>query len=420
MRKILTKLAALAGRIPLTGALCAVASLAALALPASPVHAQGLFSPAITVNGRVITQFELEQRTQLLRILNAPGDPAKLAREGLIEDRLKQQEIDAIALEIPPEDVENGIVQFAARANLPPDELIKALEQNGVSRETLRDFVKMQIAWREFVGTRFGNRARPSESEINRALGQGGAGTGIQVLLSELIIPVTPQTLDQVEALADEISKVTSYDAFSAAATQYSASDTRNNGGRMNWLPISNLPPALQPVILALNPGEVTAPLSLPNAVALFQMRGIRESGTSAPRYASIEYAAYYIAGGRSPEALSTAAGIANRVDTCNDLYGIAKGQPETVLDRETKKPGEIPRDIALELAKLDPGEISTALTRSSGQTLVFLMLCGRTSEFAEDASRQDIANALIDQRLNAISKSYLEQLKADSVIIEK
>lgn len=420
MRKILTTLASRLGQIPLTAVSFAVTGLVTLSLMNGPVAAQGLFSPAITVNGRVVTQFELEQRAQLLRVLNAPGDPAKLAREALIEDRLKQQELEAVGMVVAPEDVENGITEFAARANLSSEDLITALEQSGIARETLRDFIEMQIAWRDYVGARFGNRARPTDSEIDRALGQGGTGNGIQVLLSEIIIPVTPQTVAQVEELATEIAKSTSYDAFSAAATQYSASDTRNNGGRMNWLPVSNLPPALQPVILALNPGDVTSPLSLPNAVALFQMRGVRESGSAAPRYATIEYAAYYIAGGRSAEALSTAASIASRIDTCNDLYGIAKGQPETVLDRENKKPGEIPRDIALELAKLDPGEISTALTRSNGQTLVFLMLCGRTSEFAEDASRQDIAGALIDQRLNSFSKSYLEQLRADAVITEK
>lgn len=419
MRKIVTPILAQVRRTTLAVAVSALGCSMAFLAPA-PAWAQGLFAPAITVNGRVITQYELEQRSQFMRLLKAPGDPVELAREALIEDRLKQQEIEAIDMVVAPEDVEAGMVDFAARANLPLDEFVKALDQGGVSRETLRDFVEIQLAWRDYIGSQFGARARPTDAEIDRALGQGGTGGGIQVLLSEIIIPVTPQTAAQAEGLAGEISRLDSYDAFSAAATQYSASDSRRNGGRMNWLPIANLPPALQPVILALNPGEITAPLTLPNAVALFQMRGIRETGSGIPKYASIEYAAYYIAGGRTPETLATAAGIADRVDTCDDLYGIAKGQPQGVLDRESKRPAEIPRDIALELARLDAGEVSTALTRSNGQTLVFLMLCGRTSEFAEDASREQIANALVEQRLNAFAKSHLEQLRADALIVEK
>ena len=149
-------------------------------------------------------------------------------------------------------------------------------------------------------------------------------------------------------------------------------------------------------------------------------MRGIRELPVPAPRYSTIDYAAYYIPGGRSPEALATAAEIALQVDRCDDLYGIAQGQPPEVLDRESRAPGEIPQDIALELAKLDPGETSATLTRADGQTLVFLMLCGRTAAVNEAASRDDVASALTVQRLESFAESYLQQLRADALIIEQ
>lgn len=249
-------------------------------------------------------------------------------------------------------------------------------------------------------------------------MGQAGGG-GLQVLLSEVIIPVTPQTLAQAEALADEIAQLQTVDAFSSAATQYSAAATRENGGRLDWLPIGNLPPALQPVILGLKNGEVTKPLSLPNAVALFQMRGLREVSTGTPRYSEIDYAVYYMAGGRSPETLKAAAELRENVDGCEDLYGVAKGQPPEVLDRISAKPSEIPQDVAVELAKLDSGEVSTALTRNNGQTLMFLMLCKRTRDLGEETTRVDVANALTQQRLQAFSESLLEQLRADATIIE-
>ncbi|TDK47505.1 peptidylprolyl isomerase [Antarcticimicrobium luteum] len=388
-----------------------------LALPGTG-QAQGLFSPVITVNGDAITGYELEQRAQLLRLLNAPGDHAQLARDALIEDRLKQQAAKAIDLDIAPEDVQTGIDEFAARTNLSTEEFYKALAEGGVSRQTIRNFVRMNLLWRDYVASRFGGRARPSDAEIDRALGRGGASGGIQVLLSEVIIPVTPQTAAQVGGLAEQIAGLKSYDAFSAAATQYSASDSRTLGGRLDWMPLSRLPGPLQPVILALKTGEVTAPLSLPNAVALFQMRGIRESGVSEPRYASIDYASYLIPGGRSPEALAAAQKIIDNIDACDDLYGVAKGQPPEVLDRKTAAPREIPRDVALELAKLDNGETSTALTRNNGQTLVLLMLCNRTADAAADVSREQVANALIEQRLQSFASSHLQQLRADALIV--
>ncbi len=399
----------------------AIPALAAavITLAAGQISAQSLFSPAIRVNQDIITWYELQQRQQLLTVLGVPGSSDQEVREALIEDSLRNQALRDAGITATPEDIEVGIDEFASRGQLSSDEFLNALKNEGVDRETVRDLVANQLAWREFISTRFLSQSRPSEDEINRALGQGGNG-GLQVLLSEIIIPVTPQTLPQAQVLADEISKLEGYDAFSAAATQYSAAATRDNGGRLEWLGLTDLPPALQPVLLGLKNGEITAPLSLPNAVALFQMRGVREVSTAAPRYSEIDYAAYYLPGGRSAETLARANRLKEEIDTCDDLYGIAKDQPAAALDRVSAAPSEIPRDVALELAKLDNNEVSTTLTRNNGQTLMFLMLCTRTLDRGEDTTRQDIANALTQQRLQAFADSLLEQMKADATIISQ
>ena len=416
MQKLVTSLLTL----PLTR--ChrpALALAAAAALLWAPATAQGLFSAAIRVNDEVVTRFELEQRILFMDLLRLPGDPDKVAREILIEERLKRQAMREAGITVAPEDIDTAIEELAARTNLTGEEFIKALAANGVAAETLRDYVRVGLGWRDYIGQKYLATARPTEAEIDRAMGQGGTG-GLRVLLSEIIMPVSPENAEQVSALAEEISQLTTYEAFSAAATQYSATETSANGGQLDWLPLTNLPPALQPVILNLQPGEITTPIPLPNAIALFQMRAIGEAAPGTPRYSAIDYAAYYIAGGRSPAALGTAAQIRAQVDICEDLYTIAKGQPPQVLDRESLAPAQIPQDIAIELAKLDPGEVSTALTRNNGQTLVFLMLCGRTVQQDEDLSREDIANALARQRLVFFSESYLQQLMAEARIVEE
>lgn len=396
-------------------------ALAVFAIPFAVSQAQGqsLFSPAIRVNQDIVTWYELQQRQQFLELLGVPGSADAEVRQALIDDRLRKQAMRDAGIEAAPEDVQNGIDEFAARGNLSSDQFLQLLGDAGVSPETVRDFVADQISWRDFVSSRFISQARPSEEEIDRALGQGSGG-GLQVLLSEIIIPVTPQTLAQAEALAEEIAQVSSPDAFAAAATQYSAAATRDNGGRLEWLSLTNLPPALQPVILGLENGEITDPLTLPNAIALFQMRGIREVASGTPQYSEIDYAQYFLPGGRSAETLGKAAELKENIDTCDDLYGIAKDQPANVLDRKSVNPSEIPRDVALELAKLDPNEVSTALTRNNGQTLVFLMMCSRTRDLGEDTTRVDVANALTQQRLQAFADSLLEQLRADAIIVDQ
>ena len=377
---------------------------------------QSLFSPAIRINQDIVTWYELQQRQQFLEALGLPGSSEDEVREALIDARLRKQAMRDAGIQATPEDVQLGIDQFAARGQLSTEDFLRLLSDAGVDPETVRDFVEDQLSWRDYVSTRFISQARPTEDEINRAMGQGGGG-GLEVLLSEIIIPVTPQTLAQADALAQEISQVDGYDAFSSAATQYSAAATRENGGRLDWLSLNNLPPALQPVILGLRNGDVTEPLSLPNAIALFQMRGIREGIGAAPRYSAIEYAVYQVPGGRTPEGQAAAQKVVDAVDTCDDFYGLAQGQDPAVLDIHSHTPAEIPNDIALELAKLDPGETSIALTRNNGQSRLVLMLCGRTADVGEDRSRETVANALTTQRLTSLVESYLAQLRADARI---
>lgn len=385
-------------------------------MTAAPVAAQNLFAPVAKVNENVVTEYEVQQRQRFLQVLNAPGATREDAITALIDERLRNEAVSEAGIALTPEGTNDALAEFAGRANLSTEEFITALGQAGVSRETFRDFVTNSVGWRELIRARYNARVQISEAEIDRALGATRGG-GIRVLLSEIIIPAPPQNAAEVNALAERIAQSGSTSEFSNFASQYSATASRGRGGRLEWQDVSALPESLQPLILALSPGEVTAPLPIPNAVALFQLRDIQETGVSAPSYADVEYAAYYIAGGRSEAALAQAASIRGRVDTCDDLYGVAKGQPADVLQRETKAPAEIPQDIAIELSKLDAGEVSTALTRANGQTLMFLMLCGRTAAANEGASREDVVAELRQQRLAGYADQLLEQLRADARI---
>jgi peptidyl-prolyl cis-trans isomerase SurA len=396
--------------------------LALIGLAGAPVpaFAQNLFGPAITVNDSVITGYEIQQRQRMLEVLRAPGDLAEEARQQLIDDRLRIQAARDNGIRPTEEEVLEGMDEFAARANMDRAKFTAGLAAEGVAEQTFRDFVSAGLSWRLLVQRRFGGRAAVSEDEVDRALSQQGGGSAVRVLLSEIIMPMPPAEAEAVRARADRIAQITSTGAFSAEAERYSATATRTSGGRLPWQNLNNLPALLRPLVMGLAPGEVTAPIPLDGAIALFQMRDIEETGYTPARTSAVEYAAYYMAGGRSAETLARARKIAGQIDRCDDLYGIAKGQPDEVLDRGTLPVGDLPTDIALELAKLDPGEVSTALTRSEGKTLVFLMLCGRTAEIAEDIDRADVDLGLRNQRLGALAEGYLAQLRADALIIER
>ncbi len=386
---------------------------------AAPASAQNLYSPAVKVNEQVVTNYEVEQRARFMTLLRAPGDAQELALTGLIDERLQTAAAAAAGITPTEEDVQGGMEEFAARANLTAEQFVKALAGGGVAAETFRDFVKAGLAWRNLVRAKFGPRVQVTEDEIDRAIAQTSGKGGLRVLLSEIILPAnTPQATAASQKRAEKIAQTTSLSVFSANARRYSASPSARQGGRLQWMPLSNLPEAIRGQILALSPGQVTAPISITNGIVLFQLRAIEETDAAAPKDLSLEYAQYFIPGGHSDAAMKEAARIKAKVDTCDDLYGINKGKPEELLQVDTLPVSQVPQDIALELAKLDPGEVSTRLTRNNGQTLVFLMMCGRTPELGEDVSRETIRAQLVNQRLQSYADGYLSELKAEATIV--
>lgn len=399
MRRFLT-LAALLGLLP-----------AALA-------AQSQFRTIASVDSDVITAFELEQRLRFLELVRTPGANREFALQQLIDDRLRLAASRRAGISLSDEGLQNEMVSFAGRANLSLEEFVAELNAQGIEEATLRDFVQSGVIWREVVRSRFRGRAEISEDEIDRALGQAGSQSTIRVLLNEIFLPARPgrPEVAESEQIAERLQRVKSISAFQQEARELSIGPTRDRGGRLDWLNLSDLPPQLGPILLNLAPGDVTEPLRLPNALLLFQLRAIEEVDRQSPAPSAIDYAALYLPGGSEARARSER--LLDTIDNCDDLYGIAKDMPEEALDRGSRAPDEIPQDVAIELAKLDAGEISTALTRADGETLVLLMLCSRIPSLEDEGERDAIRNRLRSQRLAGYADSFLAELRAQAVIV--
>jgi peptidyl-prolyl cis-trans isomerase SurA len=411
-------------------------------LAAGAARAQAdLFTPAVFVNDRVITRYEVEQNRRFLTVLRQPGDLDELAVERLIEDALRRDAAQAAGVTVSPEEVETGMAEFAARGNLTTEEFLAAIGQNGVAPETFRAFVEAGLLWRAVVQTRFGPRAQVTDAEVDRALVAASRQSGVQVLISEIVLRAdSPEARAEADRVAQRLAgQFMSDGAFAAEARARSVSPSRGAGGRLDWLPLGNLPPQIAAQVLGLAPGQVSQPFPVTNAVVLFYLRDLRETGTPEADVLAIDWAEFAVA------SAADAQRVENAVDTCDDLYGVALGLPEDRLLRETRAPAEVPDDVALELARLDDNEGAAGFSR--GGRPIFLMLCARTyelpgaepepapaapategeteAEAAEGAeapapagpSREQVRAQLVNQRLGSYADGYLAELRADATI---
>ncbi|MFC3087546.1 peptidylprolyl isomerase [Tabrizicola soli] len=390
----------------------AVALACTVAL-AGPALAQDLFAPRLYVNDRVITEYEISQRAMFLQLLRAPGNPEDEALKALIEDRLRQTEAERLDLTVSEEEVRQGMEEFASRANLTAEALVGELAKAGLSAETFRDFVSSGLLWRKAVRARFAGRVPVSENDIDRALETETRRKALRVLVSELVIPAQPGSEADAMALANRLSDtITGEGAFAAAARQHSASPTAANGGRLDWMPLANLPGAIGAAVLALGPGEVSDPVAVPGAVVLFQLREVAVDQSAEPVAVTVEWADFLI-----PDSAEEVARIRANSDECNDLNALAKGLPADRLTITKEPASEVPGDVGLELARLDPGESSVALARNGYRRLI--MLCSREVTREEPISRDRVREAVTNQKLEGLAEGYLEELRAAAFIRE-
>ena len=427
----------------LTSLLLALAT--SFAAATAGLSQQGSFSPVLQVNNQAITGYEMEQRIQFLELLRVPGDVAAEAEKGLIEDRLRTQAAKAAGIQVPDEMIQAGMAEFAGRANLDTEKFLAVIAQGGIAPETFRDFVKSGLAWRELIRAKYVGRIAISEAEVDRELSaDSGRGAGPRVLISEIILPAQPGNFGVVRALADELTQtITSEAGFAAAARQYSIAASREQGGKVDWIPLSNLPPSVRGALATLAKGQVTGPVLLPNGIGLFQLRGL-EDGSDAvnPATIVIDYAQFLLPAGT--DAGTEAARIRGAADTCDDLYRLANGQPAAQLTRHKDPRGQVPADILAALDGLDANEIT--IRRRAGGAASLLMLCERnatlgagniapfvTAEigtaytgvpstvegvgFGNGPTRTQIREEITNRRLGQLAEGYLAELKANAII---
>lgn len=414
--------------------LSSLALAAALAAGPAPVLAQGLFEPVIYINNAAITRYEVQQRQRFMQILGAPGTTTEQAQQALIDDRLRNYAARQLGISPTEQGLQNGLEEFAGRAGLSAAEFTAALEAAGVEPQAYRDFVSAGLVWRQVIRERVVPRIKVSEAEVDQEL-RRVVETPIlsRVLISELIIPAPPGQEQQALNLARQIAGAgLSSDEFEAAARQYSAAESAQAGGRLAWVNIDNLPPALRQIITALQPGQTTQPLTIEGAVVLFHLRD--SQGTLRPGATEqvIDYATL-----RLPT-VAAAATLAARTRSCDDLYVQAGAQAGRV-QRQTLPQAAIPTLVAQRLATLDADETGV-VDYGNGADLV--MLCSRqpalvaqtenqvaTTALPDDGveaavpdtnalpTREAVRNQIFNQKANAAAEAYLAELRADALI---
>ena len=376
------------------------------------LYAKGSFAPAIQVDDMIITQYEIDQRSLFFELLKFPGNHKKEAEKSLIDDRLKLRAAEKLSVEINPKALNFEMEMFAKRANLTVDEFAKLLKKSGVDRITWENYMQIPILWFETVNRKFASKI--SSSLLNNNIeNKSASGSEIQVLLTEIIIPVQLGFEEEANQKIESLRKIKSVKKFSEAAFAYSIAPTRDVSGKIKWQNLSNLPSVVRPLIAGLSIGEVSEPLPIAGGLAIFQLRDLRESNKKKTSK-FVDYVEFKFK--KNPK---TNDRIISDVMKCDDLYSFLKSSKKAEIERKNVGENSVSKELRNILAELDQNEF--IFQDDDNFTSKLIMVCGRSEK--ENLSKSDmneISRSLANKRLLSLANSYLENLRQEARIVFK
>lgn len=397
-----------------------IAGLAVLVV-APAAQAQSPFSAAVYVNDDAITNYEITQKRRFLEYIGAAGsDPRALALERVIEDRLQLQEAERLGGRLTPDQITDGMTEFATRVQLSADEMLAQMRQAGIDRETFVSFIRAGVLWRELVQATYGAQVNITETQIDQALSVEGVQPSTEVLISEIFLPTDPQFAAAVERMVPQVQRIGSETEFANAARQVSVAPTAAAGGRIDrWIDVGAMPEPVGAAMREAPIGRVVGPLEVPGALAFFQLRARREARSVPMSSVEITYYRAGLPGGRSEPNMALVQRMRGQIDQCSDFPGTVLRDlpelPESAVAEVSRIQTQIDAATRGELERLNPGQISANLVQDGD--LQVLMLCRRTITGEGVPTRDGVRLALMNRALEGFGMVYLQRLRAEADI---
>lgn len=406
------------------------AFVALLFASAFPATAQ--ISIIATVNGKPITNYDIEQRALFLGYATNIEITAQ-NRDRIFEDALQLIIDDRLRLDAARSlisDIEASVLPQARdfiNQNFGTDNLSgnRALQNAGIDPMTVQQKYVSDIAWSNFISSRFADKFSSIEDRIDDEIDRINQNAPKpQLKLAEIVLTPSPvRTLEQTNNLAAEmVAAIRNGASFTEIARQYSVSGSAGRGGDVGWAMTDKLPKQFRDALEGLNNGEVTEPLLLDGAVYILRRNGERKDGLADSSESRVWLARAILpiaADASDADRLEAGAKIERDTEGLNGCDALATLNQQYGSSAVAKLDNMVIADLAPQMqnliASLEPGEPSGPLAFAEG--VASMMVCKIETPQLELPSRDDIRQLLIDKTFGSLSERQLLRLRRTAVI---
>ncbi|WP_297492634.1 peptidylprolyl isomerase [Acidocella sp.] len=413
-------------------------ALAQTAAPAAP----GITTPdasgiGAVVNGQVITTQDVAARARLLAVTMGmnptPGAIARLTPQvtkQLIDQTLEQQEINKLGVTVPDADVATAIGHIEQNNNMPAGALRQHLAALGVPFSTLLMQIRTELGWQAVLHKVLGPGLAPTPGDMTAQKAALTAQLGsTQYHLAEIFVPVT-DPVDDAPAKAFANTVITQLRAgapFPIVAAQFSQAQTALSGGDLGYVQVNQMDPSVANTVRNMPVGAISDPIRVPGGYDIVQLLDKHDIGNEPQTVLSIRqvFAPYPSAitngsvGPAQAAVINKLAAQSKNLTSCdavsalNAQYGNAHPADPGPVALATVTPASFQ---AL-LGSLPLDHISEPLVQQDGVSVI--MVCSRAQQAAALPPDSDIANMIINRRVELESEQLLDILRHRAVITE-
>ncbi len=426
-------------------------ALPALSAQAAPAHhaqrahpGHGSVSPAAippedailgTINGQVLTERDVDNRGKLFALstgLNISPDLMQRLRpqiiRQLVDERIKTQEILKRHINVEPQQIAQAINNIEARNGMPKNALRDRLAQDGVSLTTLIDQIRVQIGWMQVLREEISGRGRITAREITQREEALRAEEGrAQYNVSEIFIPVADprHSETELEFTKTIITQLRNGAPFPIVAAQFSQAQTALDGGTMGWVQEDSLDPPVVEIVRQMPIGAISNPVKVAGGYVIVTVNGKRTIGHQNVTMVTVRQAFFPFSSPLNPQqptdqqklTLQKATSAAQSVHGCDAMEALNRSIGE-------KHPSDPGGQLVLErlnpqmrqvLSDLPVGQSSRPLVSSDG--IALLAVCSKGQKNIAQQSPSEIADSLMNERVEQASRQLERDLERRSVI---
>ena len=387
---------------------------------------------AAVVNDEVISVFDLVSRVRMVmissNIADTPETRQRIAPQvlrSLIDEKLQLQEAKRQSVTATDEELNKGLEQIEKQNNMRSGQLNEFLKTRGLDRGQLVDQLTASIVWTKLVKRQAAQTASISDAEIDDSLKRVKEHAGEpQSRVAEIFLAVdNPAQDDEVRQLAERLTAQMKQGArFSAVARQFSQSATAAVGGDIGYVRPDQLAPELGKAVTTLRPGELSQPVRTGGGyyllLVLDRRTGSSGGGEQDQVFDIVQVVFPFPAkAGEAARrgAMAEAESVRGQAKDCPTMRKIGKEKSPQLSSEGKLAASQIAPEMRKVIDAMPVGQVSQPIVQKNGVGVI--MVCGKTAGSTGGLSRDDVAETILRQRFDTLSRRYLRDLRRTAYV---